>query len=204
MAVAARPLYPDEIKALLSALEGRKTRLYGWLKHITMIYLYAGLRPSETVRLTPDDINMQAGKVLVQGRTKTGYARSVDIHPDLMPYIEEVLAKTEKGKRLFRCDANSLWREIKQVMNLAGLTGVTPYSLRHSFVTYLLRGGADLRTTMDLAGHRKISTTTRYLHVVPTVDSPVHKIDFGLGTAEKPEPEKKGRKVKRTVPAKRK
>lgn len=174
-----RPLYPDEVKAFLAALEGRKDRLGGRLKHMTMIYLYAGLRPSEIIRLKPDDINLQAEKILVQGQTKTGHARSVDIHPEIKPLLEEAMSGAKE--KLFNCDVNSLGRSIRQVIKLAKLEGITPYSLRHSFVTYLLRAGADLRKTMDLAGHKRLATTTRYLHVVPSVDSPVKKIDFGVG-----------------------
>lgn len=176
-----RPLYPDEIKTFLTALEGRKARLYGRLRHMTMLYLYAGMRPSEIVRLKTGDINLHVDKIHIQGPTKTGYARSVDIHPEIRPLIEEALGGTKKGERLFQCDVNSLGREVRQVIKDAGLEGIKPYSLRHSFITYLLRSGADLRTTMDLAGHRKLATTTRYLHVVPTINSPVNKIDFGQG-----------------------
>lgn len=185
-----RPLYPPEMQAFLKALEADKDKLYGKLRHMTMIYLYAGLRPSETIRLTTADINFDAGKIHVQGPTKTGYARSVDIHPELKPWLEKALKGAKPGARLFKCDVNSLGRAIRKVIRAAGLTGITPYSLRHSFITYLLRAGADLRKTMDLAGHKKLATTTRYLHVVPEVDSPVHKIDFGLG-------EKKAEKSKK-------
>lgn len=174
-----RPLYPEEIKTFLTALEARKERLYGRLRHMTMLYLYAGLRPSEIVRLKTGDINLQIDKIHIQGPTKTGYARSVDIHPEIRPLLEEALSGTKKGGRLFKCDVNSLGREVRRVITDAGIEGIKPYSLRHSFITYLLRSGADLRTTMDLAGHRKLATTTRYLHVVPTIDSPVNKIDFG-------------------------
>ena len=181
-----RPLYPEEIGVFLEALEARKDKLGGWLKHMTLIYLYAGLRPSEILRLRPDDINFQAEKIHIQGRTKTGLARSVDIHPVLRPYLDETLKATKKGERLFTCEVNSLGREIRRVIAKAGLKGIKPYSLRHTFVTYLLRAGADLRKTMDLAGHRKLETTTRYLHVVPSIDSPVNKIDFGQGANHDP------------------
>lgn len=176
-----RPLYPHEIKTFMAALEGRKDRLKGGLKHMVLIYLYAGLRPSEIIRLKRTDINSQAEKIHIQGRTKTGQARSVDIHPELRPHLDAALAAIKKGEQLFDCDPNSLSREIRRVIVLAKLEGIKPYSLRHTFVTYLLRAGADLRKTMDLAGHKKLATTTRYLHVVPSVDSPVNKIDFGLG-----------------------
>lgn len=70
----------------------------------------------------------------------------------------------------------SISRAIGAIINQAGLTGVTPYSLRHTFITGLLDAGAALRYVMDRAGHRRLSTTTRYLHVTREKDSPVKKI----------------------------
>lgn len=195
-----RPLHPEEMEAFMAALEGEKGKLDGWLKHITLIYLYAGLRPSEILRLRTQDINYQAGKIHIQGRTKTGFARSVDMHPGLLPYLEKAVAAANKRDRLFSFNVNSVGRAIRRVFTLAGLTGLKPYSLRHSFVTYLLRGGADLRTVMDLAGHKRLSTTTRYMHVVPAINSPVHKLDFGLEKKEASPGKKKPKKAPKKVP----
>ena len=54
--------------------------------------------------------------------------------------------------------------------------GIAPYSLRHTFVTEFLRAGADLRYAMDKASHRRLSTTTMYLHSIESEDSPVKRI----------------------------
>ena len=58
------------------------------------------------------------------------------------------------------------------------IDGATPYSLRHTFVTNLLRSSNDLRYTMDRAGHKRLSTTTRYLHVIESKESPLKKMKF--------------------------
>lgn len=182
-----RPLHPQEIREFLNGLESRKAYLGGNLKAMTIMYLYAGLRPSEIVRLKHEDINLRAEKIHVQGRTKTGHARSVDMHPTLKALIEIAL-KNKKGEYLFGgerpYDVNSFGREVRKVITTAKLKGITPYSLRHSFITYLLMAGADLRKTMEQAGHKKLTTTTRYLHVIPTRDSPVKRIDFGVNDGE--------------------
>lgn len=178
-----RPLWREDIKTFYNALRLHQRHLYGYLRPLAMTYLYAGLRPTELINLRPADINLKIGKIFVQGkddvRTKTGGVRSIEIHPKLIVYIESCLKKG--GKYLFggeaRIDPKSVSRAIRRVMEGAGLVGVTPYSLRHTFITGLLRSGADLREAMDRAGHRRLATTTRYLHVSPT-KNPVKRIRF--------------------------
>ena len=173
-----RILERPEICCFMKALKNNRRFLRGYLRPATLTYLYAGLRPSEIVRLTPNDI--RAGKIFVQGETKTGAARSVDIHPKLEPHVSACLRKG--GEYIFGGDtpllSNSLGRAIRMVIDEAKLEGITPYSLRHTFVTELLRAGADLRYVMDKAGHRRLSTTTRYLHSIESEDSPVRRIKF--------------------------
>lgn len=167
-----------DLAKFMRLVKNKRAHLHGYLRPVTLTYLYAGLRPSELVRLTPRDI--KAGKILVQGETKTGRPRSVDIHPRLAPHINACLR--QGGVYLFGGDtqlrSETIGLTLRRIISEAKIEGVSPYSLRHTFITGLLRAGADLRYVMDKAGHRKLTTTTRYLHVIETADSPVRRIKF--------------------------
>jgi integrase/recombinase XerD len=68
-----------------------------------------------------------------------------------------------------------IWRIVKRVSLAAGLQGVHPHTLRHSFATHLLNGGADLRCVQELLGHSSITTTQIYTHVSTVNMIDVHK-----------------------------
>jgi integrase/recombinase XerD len=76
---------------------------------------------------------------------------------------EKALFLNRRGERLTR---QGLWQILKAYAKEAGLEAqVTPHTLRHSFATHMLSGGADLRSVQELLGHANISTTQVYTHL---------------------------------------
>jgi len=83
--------------------------------------------------------------------------------PDNAPAADEPLFVSRQATPL---STRSVHRIVLKYARLAGLTKlITPHTLRHSFATHLLEGGADLRVVQDLLGHSSISTTQIYTHV---------------------------------------
>jgi integrase/recombinase XerD len=141
--------------------------------------LYAtGLRASELIALTVGDVQTTAGYVKVYG--KGGKERLVPVGEmaavQLDDYLLEgrpQLLKARPAVHLFvnRSAAGltrqGLWKIIKKYMHQATIQKpFSPHTLRHSFATHLLEGGADLRSLQHMLGHVDISTTQIYTHVV--------------------------------------
>jgi integrase/recombinase XerD len=140
--------------------------------------LYAtGLRVSELVGLKIQNVNLQAGYVRTVG--KGSKERIVPIGEKAVKAVQDYLLtgrrKTprssdsaylflnRRGRPLTR---QGFWKIIKSYGQRAGiLKKLTPHSLRHSFATHLLEGGADLRAVQVMLGHADITTTQIYTHV---------------------------------------
>jgi integrase/recombinase XerD len=140
--------------------------------------LYAsGMRVSELVSLNLTDINIDDGYVRCFG--KGHKERIIPIAPRavlvLKDYLTEArphLVRSSEEKALFlnrrgeRLTRQGLWQILKGYAKEAGLEArVTPHTLRHSFATHMLSGGADLRSVQELLGHANISTTQVYTHL---------------------------------------
>ena len=140
--------------------------------------LYAsGMRVSELVSLNLADIDTKGGYVRCFG--KGHKERLIPIHEQAALAVEEYinkarpqLAHNSDNKALFlnrrggRLTRQGLWQILKGYAKEAGLEAqVTPHTLRHSFATHMLSGGADLRSVQQLLGHANISTTQVYTHL---------------------------------------
>jgi integrase/recombinase XerD len=137
----------------------------------------SGMRVSELVGLNVEDVNL--GEKYVRCLGKGSKERIIPVHDQAVDFIKEYITaarpklirnKIEKalflnrlGERLTR---QGFWQLLKGHAKSAGLgDAITPHTLRHSFATHLLSGGADLRAVQTLLGHANISTTQVYTQV---------------------------------------
>jgi len=137
----------------------------------------AGLRVSELVNLKLQDVNIEAGFVRVLGKGSKERVVPIGLHAKekIEFYLEnsrKILLKNQISPYLFVARAakpitrQGFWKLLRRYAALAHLNKkVTPHSLRHSFATHLLEGGADLRAVQVMLGHVDISTTQIYTHV---------------------------------------
>lgn len=174
-----KPLNPKEISILFERLEEKGSLLYGRVLPLANIALWTGVRPSELIRLKTTDIDLHNEKLYIApGKTKM--ERYIDIAPPLIPYLKELMDATEKGglltgKKLYK---DSFATVLTDTMKEVGLVGKTAYSLRHTFVTFLLKNTMHIIYVMEQAGHTDIRTTQRYLHFIKMPDSPMKKQQY--------------------------
>jgi len=137
----------------------------------------AGLRVSEWITLSTKDVLYDDGVVRVFGKGakerlvpigRKAVAAVAIYERELRPRLERgagagVLFLNARGEPLTRMGA---WKILRKYVEQAGITKhVSPHTLRHSFATHLLEGGADLRAVQEMLGHADISTTQIYTHV---------------------------------------
>jgi integrase/recombinase XerD len=140
-----------------------------------------GARISEAVGLAVDDLDSETGTVLLHG--KGGKNRIAPVGSYALRAVDEYLVRARPGlvsrgrgtARLFlnarggSLSRQSAWSILRAAAERAGVPGeVSPHTLRHSFATHLLDGGADVRVVQELLGHASVTTTQVYTLV--TVD----------------------------------
>jgi len=186
-AAAVRPPVParrlpkslpvEEVLAILAAAEPDSPR--GLRDRALLELLYAtGARISEAVGLDVDDVELTASTVLLRG--KGGKDRMVPVGSYARAAVDAYLVRgrpalaaagrgapalfvNHRGGRLSR---QSAWQALRTAAARAGIsTAVSPHTLRHSFATHLLDGGADVRVVQELLGHASVTTTQIYTMV---------------------------------------
>jgi integrase/recombinase XerC len=131
----------------------------------------SGLRVSEAAALDVDDVDRDDRTVRVTGKGRR--ERLVPLGAMAARALEEYLGRRGTaagplftGRRGARLGVRTIHMIVRRAARAAGLRRrVSPHTLRHTFATHLLDGGADLRTIQELLGHRRLSTTQRYTHL---------------------------------------
>src|SRR5216683_1780587 len=170
-------LSPESVEKLLAAPQS-SDRFY-FRDRALLETLYAtGSRASEVVNLKLEDLHIESGfcKCLGKGSKQRVVPLGRPALKALREYLQELRPKliravtdcpwvfASRGGRVLTREM--LWILVKKYVRRAGLnTKVSPHTLRHSFATHLLAGGADLRTVQELLGHANIRTTQLYTHV---------------------------------------
>jgi integrase/recombinase XerD len=135
----------------------------------------SGLRVSEVISSKVNDLNFEAGflrvfgkgskeRIVPMNRRAAEKIRRymLELRPSLLKGRQSpFLFLTNRGRPMTR---QRFWQALKNLGNLAGLK-ITPHTIRHSFATHLLDGGADLRSVQKMLGHEDISTTQIYTKV---------------------------------------
>ena len=148
----------------------------------------AGLRVSELIGLARTDLLFDVEVIRVMG--KGNRERVVPIGSEgiewVTAYLDDVrpgLVKPHTGQEVFLnfrgagFSRMGVWKLLRQYVALAGLEKkASPHTLRHSFATHLLEGGADLRAVQEMLGHANISTTQIYTHVDREYLKEVHRM----------------------------
>ncbi len=176
----------EEIVRLLAAPDLEKPAGQRDAAMLELIYA-AGLRVSELIGLRMTSINLEAGFVRVLG--KGSKERVVPIGRKAMARVQAYLKDGRRrllkgltspylfvaraGKPMTR---QGFWKLLKRYALTAGIgRRVTPHSMRHSFASHLLEGGADLRAVQVMLGHADIATTQIYTHVAQKRLIEIHK-----------------------------
>lgn len=166
----------DEIDAMIAAIDPGGAEASR--NRAIMETLYGcGLRVSELVELEMSRIYPEEGYLIVRGKgdkqrvvpmSERSLAEIRDYLPDramlnINPADSNILFLNRRGRRLTRV---MVFYIVRKLAALAGINRtISPHTLRHSFATHLLEGGANLRAIQQMLGHESIATTEIYLHI---------------------------------------
>jgi integrase/recombinase XerD len=173
-----------DVESILEAAGAAGTTLALRDRALLEVLYGTGARISEAVGLDVDDVDRVEGTVVLRG--KGGKERLVPVGSYALSAVDAYLTRarpelaavgtSERAGALFlnarggRLSRQSAWTVLVKAADRAGVTrDVSPHTLRHSFATHLLEGGADVRVVQELLGHASVTTTQIYTLV--TVDN---------------------------------
>jgi integrase/recombinase XerD len=175
----------SDVEAILEASGAAGTTLALRDRALLEVLYGTGARISEAVGLDVDDLDLDEGTVLLRGKgskermVPVGSYAQAAVSAYLVrgrPELASVSTGVTNGGALFlnarggRLSRQSAWAVLAKAAERAGVTrAVSPHTLRHSFATHLLDGGADVRVVQELLGHASVTTTQVYTLV--TVDN---------------------------------
>jgi integrase/recombinase XerD len=167
----------DEIERIISQIDLSKPE--GGRNKAMLETMYScGLRVSETVNLKISQLYLDVGFIRVIGKGDKErlvpigssaihyiniYKNDIRVHTQPKPGNEDILFLNNRGAKLSRV---MVFLIIKDLVKKAGIKKtVSPHTIRHSFATHLVEGGADLRAVQEMLGHESITTTEIYTHL---------------------------------------
>jgi integrase/recombinase XerD len=190
----------DDVLRLLDTHGGQDPRQLRDRALLELLYS-TGARISEVVGLDLDDVDADERTVLLDG--KGGKQRIVPVGKPALTALDSYLVRARpalatKGRgtpavflnaRGGRLSRQSAWQVLKTAAEEAGITSpVSPHTLRHSFATHLLEGGADVRVVQELLGHASVTTTQVYtlvtVNTLREVYATAHPRALGSGSAD--------------------
>jgi integrase/recombinase XerC len=134
----------------------------------------SGLRVSEIAGLNTEDVNAREGLVKVRGKGRKERILPVGgkAVEAIKSYLVEKILLKRKSRSLFlnrqgtKLSERGVRRIVVKYARMVGINGrIGPHTLRHTFASHLLQGGADLRVIQELLGHSSLSTTQKYTHL---------------------------------------
>ena len=174
---APEVLTVEEVSRLLEQPAGRNNKEIRDKAMLELMYA-TGIRVSELVSLTVDDVNVQAGYIRCAERGKEriipiGSVAKISMRQYLKQARLAMLSDSSSHILFTNCSGQPMsrqgfWKILKQYAVRAGIEAdITPHTLRHSFAAHLIENGADLRSVQEMLGHSDISTTQIYLKMNP-------------------------------------
>ncbi len=167
----------EEIEAMIAQIDYSKPE-GGRNRAIVETMYSCGLRVSELVNLRRSHLYLDIGFIRVIGKGDKErlipigteaikyiqlYLSDLRVHLPVIPGFEDILFLNRRGRKLTRVMIFYIIRDLAKLADIK--KDISPHTLRHSFATHLVEGGADLRAVQEMLGHESITTTEIYTHL---------------------------------------